>query len=502
MEHLKRGYVIIVIADLIIALFSFWISRYFGDLPRWYFLVAASVIWVAVSMLTHKLKFESYKRIRYAVAGVVLIDIVTGFFLYFIYKYFVPSYEYDKSILIATSLIIVFEVIMYGLFRKFVYRKIPFFYEEPIVENAARYEKCRNNEIVDEEIPQDLKMAINIVGNGKSVKEISELLSRSECFSGATVVLNSDNPEAIFKTKKKNLYLVIQTYSLNDIRHINTMLSYANYSLEEDGYILCHCTTSGIRREKIFKSNPVVIREIVYIVDYAFHRVFAKLSLFKNLYFRITKSKNRALSRVEVLGRFYRAGFDVIEEKIINDEFCVIGKKFREPIRDDKPSTGLLIRLKRKGKDGKEIGVYKFRTMYAYSEYIQPYIFKQEGLREGGKIADDYRVNAFGRIARKCWIDELPMLINWIKGDLKLVGVRPLSEHYFSLYSPDLQRLRIRTKPGLIPPFYADMPKTLDQIQQSERRYLTLYLSRPFATDWNYFWKAIYNIVFRGKRSK
>ena len=42
----------------------------------------------------------------------------------------------------------------------------------------------------------------------------------------------------------------------------------------------------------------------------------------------------------------------------------------------------MLIRLQRQGKGGKIIGVYKFRTMYAYSEYLQPYIYKQRGLQQ------------------------------------------------------------------------------------------------------------------------
>ena len=72
------------------------------------------------------------------------------------------------------------------------------------------------------------------------------------------------------------------------------------------------------------------------------------------------------------------------------------------------------------------------------------------------------------------------MIYNFIKGDLKLVGVRPLSKDYFKRYPKDLQKLRVKTKPGLIPPYYVDLPVTFDEICDSERRYLDLYLKNPF----------------------
>jgi hypothetical protein len=46
------------------------------------------------------------------------------------------------------------------------------------------------------------------------------------------------------------------------------------------------------------------------------------------------------------------------------------------------------------------------------------------------------------------------------------------------------------------------MPETLDEIQENEKRYLIAYLEHPLRTDWNYFWRIMGNILFRGKRSK
>ena len=104
---------------------------------------------------------------------------------------------------------------------------------------------------------------------------------------------------------------------------------------------------------------------------------------------------------------------------------------------------------------------------------------------------------------RKTWLDELPMCINILKGQMKLVGVRPLSRQYFSLYTPEMQQLHISVKPGLLPPFYYDKttPETLEDVQASEKRYIEAYHKHPFATDWRYFWGTVGNILFRHKRS-
>ena len=146
--------------------------------------------------------------------------------------------------------------------------------------------------------------------------------------------------------------------------------------------------------------------------------------------------------------------------------------------------------------------MYKLRTMHPYSEYLQQYVYEHSKLEEGGKFRNDFRVHTLGRFMRRFWLDELPMLFNLLKGDLKPVGVRPLSRHYFDLYDESLKAKRIRTRPGLIPPFYADMPGTLEEIQHSENKYLDEYFRRPFLTDCRYFHKAMYNIIFRKARSR
>jgi lipopolysaccharide/colanic/teichoic acid biosynthesis glycosyltransferase len=208
------------------------------------------------------------------------------------------------------------------------------------------------------------------------------------------------------------------------------------------------------------------------------------------------------LSNAEAFGRLYSCGFEILNEKLIGKSFYFVAVKVKPPMFPKNPSYGPMIALERIGKGGKPIKVYKMRTMHPYAEYLQDYVYDKAGLQDGGKFRDDFRVTSIGRIMRSFWLDELPMLINLVKGDLKLFGVRPLSRQYFKLYTTELQRLRIRSKPGLIPPFYVDYPKTLEEIMASELKYLNSYRRHPFLTDWTYFWKAVFNIIFRRYRSK
>jgi len=227
-----------------------------------------------------------------------------------------------------------------------------------------------------------------------------------------------------------------------------------------------------------------------------------KFALTKKLYFILTRGENRVLTKAETFGRLYSCGFELLDKKQIGNNLFFVALKVKKPINPKNPSYGPLIALERIGRNGKPIKVYKMRTMHPFAEYLQDYVYKKDGLQDGGKFKDDFRVTTLGKIMRAFWIDELPMLINVLKGDLKIFGVRPISKQYYKLYTTELQNYRNRNKPGLIPPFYVDYPKTLEEIMASELRYLKAYEKHPFRTDWGYFWKAIYNIMFKKYRSR
>lgn len=309
--------------------------------------------------------------------------------------------------------------------------------------------------------------------------------------------------ERISSISERTPDFIFSRCPLNNIPHINKFLEKNNEDLSRGGYLLCHATTSRMKEKMLRTRYGLVLGSVFCAAYYFWHRLCAKMPLVRHLYFLVTGRRNRSFNRVEILGRFVRAGFCIADEEFLHGKFYVLGRKVRKPLYDQNPRCGPIIKLLRIGQNGRQVGIYKFRSMYSYSEYLQEYMYEHGGLQEGGKFKEDCRINLWGRIMRKSFLDELPMVVNLLKGQIKLVGVRPLSRQYFSLYTPEMQALRTQVKPGLIPPFYyeKESPKTLPEVQDSERRYIEAYLEHPFRTDWRYFWGSVFNIIFRHKKS-
>jgi len=99
----------------------------------------------------------------------------------------------------------------------------------------------------------------------------------------------------------------------------------------------------------------------------------------------------------------------------------------------------VLYKQKRVGKDGRIFTLYKFRTMVKDAEKMVGPVWARR---------DDPRVTKIGRILRTTRLDELPQLINVIKGDMSLVGPRPERPHFVRLHKA-LRELRLVVKPGI-----------------------------------------------------
>ena len=295
---------------------------------------------------------------------------------------------------------------------------------------------------------------------------------------------------------------VVLLEKINNFRLINKSIEEVNENLPQDGLLLGSFETFRAREKKRLFCNVPVLKYFCSAFDFIFNRVCPKLPYVKKAYFFITKGKNRLLSKAEALGRLVSCGFEIIDVEEINDVNYFVVKKVKEPAYDMNPSYGPLFKMRRVGRGGKIIGVYKFRTMHPYSEYLQDYVLKLNGYGSNGKPANDFRLVPWGKFLRKYWLDELPQLINLVKGELKLVGSRPVSLTYFNSIPKEIQELRLQQKPGCIPPYVAlDRLSSVESVLQAEKEYLLEKLKNPYTTDTKYFFKAIFNIVVKRKRS-
>lgn len=341
--------------------------------------------------------------------------------------------------------------------------------------------------------------------NRKFVKDCSNIrvfdyLNNYVNFSSEGLFIISESKDVKLDEIKADTILGFQ--KINNIRYINKYFEKINASLETgDVFIGCMETLSA-RRNRLKINRIPIVNSLFFSFEFLIKRILPKVSFTKKYYFDITKGNDRLLSKAEGLGRLVSCGFSIMDYKSIDGLLYFVVKKVSEPSFDLSPSYGPFYKMPRLGKNGKTIGVYKFRTMHPYSEYLQDYIIKTNGYADSGKPAGDFRIPIWGKIMRKYWLDELPQLINVLKGEIKLVGIRPVSKRYFQDIPKAMQKLRIGQKPGCIPPYVSlNFSGDVMSVLQAEKKYLEDKIENPYFTDIKYFFSALYNIIFRHKRS-
>jgi lipopolysaccharide/colanic/teichoic acid biosynthesis glycosyltransferase len=334
--------------------------------------------------------------------------------------------------------------------------------------------------------------------NGEALNLIQEY---TDIDSDATAIFDTTN---YFNVRSYPLKMkaLVNFGMINQMRYINKFFEEVNAALNEGDIFICRGETITARKDRLRIKNLPLIGRFYFFVEFLILRVMPKLWGFKKIFFWLTRGRLRLLSKSEILGRLYSCGFELIEYRSIEGKLYVVCKKRANPDFNMEPSYGPLFKMKRLGKGGSVIGVYKFRTMHPYAEYLQDYVINLHGYATSGKPKDDFRLTPWGRIFRKYWIDELPQLINVLKGEMKLVGLRPISERYAKDIDQDFLKIRLKFKPGCIPPYVSlNRSGSVEDVIQAEREYIQAKLLNPYTTDLKFFFKAVFNILIRKKRS-
>jgi hypothetical protein len=302
-----------------------------------------------------------------------------------------------------------------------------------------------------------------------------------------------------FNNEQKRLIYVVN--SLNDVNDLQLTIEKLSKSIKDDQLIILQFETLRGRLLRIQKKYPKIIANILITIEFILHRVLSRIFFLKNIYNLFSNGKIKIISKAEGLGRLVYSGFQIESTENINGLCFVLLTKSKKNLTDKRPSFGPIFRMNRVGKNGKIIGVYKIRTMHPYSEFLQEYLIKLNGYGTQGKPNNDFRVTSWGRILRKYWIDEIPQLVNVIKLEMKLVGLRPVSEYYFNELDHFHKETRIKQKPGCIPPYIAfNMGSAKDQVLKAEEIYIEMRKKKPYSTDIILFFVALKNIIFSKKR--
>ncbi len=116
------------------------------------------------------------------------------------------------------------------------------------------------------------------------------------------------------------------------------------------------------------------------------------------------------------------------------------------------------------GRDGKPFVSYKFRSMVAGADKLKPQLLhRNEMTGPVFKIRDDPRVTRVGRVLRKYSLDEFPQLWSVLRGDMSLVGPRPVAPHEW-MHFEEWQRKKLSVTPGMICLWHVNgKPQDFDQ---------------------------------------
>jgi hypothetical protein len=495
---------ILIIAFGIIHIFGFSeIISYKNHEPTFLLLIFS---WMISSFLTGKFKPHSDQNFYYKLSPFIKSSIMMIFTVSLVF-YFgrLEDYLIRITLFMTAGVYSILEIFLALLYFRYFEKYTP----APFIESISHF----GQEILDDssEDPGSITNRKSLLAQLKNIKyeygekvhfALESFLNTNKITPSKFRIIYDRSNFNIELFKPADLTLMLNYLSINDVKDLNGYFRASHNAIKSQGYLVGLYLPQDYDRKNLENNMPRSLFILYYPMHFIITRLIPVIPGANKIYSAITGGRNKFLSKAEVWGRLAYAGFVVKQEYKLNGRLLFIAQKTYSPAKEMHPSESSIIKLKRVGLNGKTIRIYKFRTMFPYSEFIQNVVFDHGGLQTSGdKFNDDFRKTVFGNYLRKFWLDELPQLINWIKGDISLVGVRALSQHKYSMYPEDLKKLRTQFKPGIIPPFYADNPNSFEELLESERIYLTNKISSPFRTDFKYFWRAFYNIVVKGVRS-
>lgn len=157
------------------------------------------------------------------------------------------------------------------------------------------------------------------------------------------------------------------------------------------------------------------------------------------------------IKKVGIYNKYIKRGIDIflsiIGMIILSPIFCIIAIAIK--LDSEGP---VFYKHKRIGKNGKTIYLYKFRSMYTDSKERLEMLLKNPDIKkeweENFKLENDPRITKVGNFLRKTSLDELPQLLNILKGEMSIIGPRPVIDEELEKYGQNKNKF-LSVTPGL-----------------------------------------------------
>ncbi len=148
------------------------------------------------------------------------------------------------------------------------------------------------------------------------------------------------------------------------------------------------------------------------------------------------------------------------------------------------------------GKNGKPLVITKFRSMKRNAHAQHEQVFSDGHFIE--KLwKEDARITRVGKFLRKTNLDELPQIMNFLKGELSLVGIRPLTRRDYRILPPDIKKIYDEVGPALAGIQYAckSSPPKSEEVYEEYRKFYALWKKNRAKTNLKYVWKIVANRI-------
>lgn len=157
----------------------------------------------------------------------------------------------------------------------------------------------------------------------------------------------------------------------------------------------------------------------------------------------------------------------------------------------------VIFKHKRIGKNGKEIYIYKFRTMVENAEEVMKTFTPEQmkEFKENYKLENDPRITKVGNFLRKSSLDELPQLLNILKGDLSIIGPRPIIEEELERYG-EKKSTFLSVTPGLTG-YWAANGRSCTSYEDRMKMELYYVENISFKLDMKVFFKTVISVIKR-----